>query len=168
MPLPFRRRPGPAVARRRAACHARDSLGGHLAARRRALWLASSFFFSFAAALSCGLQRYLGAVFFFLLAMSCARPRSVTAGAAMEPETVALSPLQVLYAIAETQRGASAASRSDGVRRTALHGRSYMCRAESLLSVIEDGKRRLRVRSHGSAAHCSSSLHRKRRIKNRT
>ena len=98
--------------------------------------------FSFAAALSCGLQRYLGAAFFFLSAMSCARPRSVTAGAAMEPETVALSPLQVLYAIAETQRGASANSRSDGVRRTALHGRSYMCRAESLLSVTEDGKRR--------------------------
>ena len=64
------------------------------------------FFFCFAAALSCGLQRYLGAVFFFLLAMSCPRPRSVAAGAAMEPETVALSPLQVLCAIAETQRGA--------------------------------------------------------------
>ena len=124
--------------------------------------------FLFAAALSCGLQRYLGAVFFFLLAMSCPRPRSVAAGAAMEPETVALSPLQVLYAIAETQRRASAASRSDGVRRTALHGRSYMCRAESLLSVIEAWEAsRLRVRSHGSTAHCSSSLHRKRRIKNR-
>ena len=33
----------------------------------------------YAAALSRGLQRYLGAVFFFLLAMSCPRPRSVTA-----------------------------------------------------------------------------------------
>ena len=85
------------------------------------------FFFSFAAALSCGLQRFLGAVFFFLLAMSCPRPRSVAAGAAMEPETVALSPLQVLYAIAETQRRASVASRSDGVRRTALLGMSYLC-----------------------------------------
>ena len=85
------------------------------------------FFFSFAAALSCGLQRYLGAVFFFLLAMSCPRPRSVAAGAAMEPEIVALSPLQVLYAIAETQRRASVASRSDGVRRTALLGMSYLC-----------------------------------------
>ena len=31
------------------------------------------FFFLFAATLSCGLQRYLGAVFFFLLAMSCPR-----------------------------------------------------------------------------------------------
>ena len=49
------------------------------------------FFFSYAAALSRGLQRYLGAVFFFLLAMSCPRPRSVTAGAAMEPVTVALT-----------------------------------------------------------------------------
>ena len=71
--------------------------------------------FSFAAALSCGLQRYLGAAFFFLSAMSCARPRSVGAGAAMEPVTVARSPLQLMYAIAETQRGASAASRSDVV-----------------------------------------------------
>ena len=76
------------------------------------------FFFSYAAALSRGLQRYLGAVFFFLLAMSCARPRSVAAGAAMEPITVARSPLQ-LYAIAEAQRGASAASQSNGVWRTA-------------------------------------------------
>jgi hypothetical protein len=88
------------------------------------------FFFCFAAALSCGLQRYLGAVFFFLLAMSCPRPRSVAAGAAMEPVTVALSPLQVLCAIAETQREASAASRSDVVRRTALLGMSYICLAE--------------------------------------
>ena len=79
--------------------------------RRPQLWLASSFFFSFAAALSCGLQRYLGAVFFFLLAMSRPRPRSVAAGAAMEPETVPYR-----YAIAETQRGASAASQSDDVR----------------------------------------------------
>ena len=45
----------------------------------------------------------------------------------MEPETVALSPLQVLYAIAETQRRASAASRSDDVRRTVLLGQRFLC-----------------------------------------
>ena len=125
--------------------------------------------FSFAAALSCGLQRYLGAAFFFLSAMSCARPRSVTAGAAMEPETVALSPLQVLYAkylnaarcfsgFAERWRAAHSAPRQE----------LYVPRRELALCNRGWEASRLRVRSHGSAAHCSSSLHRKRRIKNRT
>ena len=127
------------------------------------------FFFFSAAALSCGLPRYLGAVFFFLLAMSCARPRSVTAGAAMEPETVALSPLQVLYAkylnaarcfsgFAERWRAAHSAPRQE----------LYVPRRELALCNRGWEASRLRVRSHGSTAHCSSSLHRKRRIKNRT
>ena len=101
----------PLAARRRAVTVLVSPL--HIEEPAPAALVGVEFFFLFAATLSCGLQRYLGAVFFFLLAMSRPRPRSVAAGAAMEPYR---------YAIAETQRGASAASQSDDVRAMVCDG----------------------------------------------
>ncbi len=75
----LRAAPYPVAARRRAVTVLVTPLHVDEPAPAALVGVELFFFFSYAAALSRGLQRYLGAVFFFLLAMSCPRPRSITA-----------------------------------------------------------------------------------------